>query len=150
MLCNYVATVKLPADKFAPTADMSTGPSTSSVADLSEPKKIILNSSEELFAELRDRNFHAVGPILSKKAKLISAEFDVSTLDLLLLSVCTIYCYLTIHLVIALIILDYYFILLSILNVTDYITNSNLNSRLFPKMRSMAYTLVWLQYRFSL
>jgi len=50
------------------------------MADLSEPKKIILNSSEELFAELRDRNFHAVGPILSKKAKLISAEFDVNIL----------------------------------------------------------------------
>jgi len=76
-----IATVKLPSDKFAPTSDSSSGPSTSAVAaDMSEPKKIILNSSEELFAELRDRNFHAVGPILSKKAKLISAEFDVSSL----------------------------------------------------------------------
>jgi hypothetical protein len=45
----------------------------------SEPKKIILNSSEELFAELRDKNFNAVGPTLSRKAKLISALFDVST-----------------------------------------------------------------------
>jgi len=77
-LYYYLATVKLPAEKFAPSTDVSTGPSTSAVADLSEPKKIILNSSEELFAELRDRNFHAVGPVLSKKAKLISAEFDVS------------------------------------------------------------------------
>jgi len=78
------ATVKLPAAKFAASADMSAGPTTSAVADLSEQKKIILNSSEELFAELRDRNFHAVGPILSKKAKLISAEFDVSTSALLI------------------------------------------------------------------
>ena len=76
----FAATVKLPAEKFAPSSDMSTGPTTSAVADLSEPKKIILNSSEELFAELRDRNFHAVGPVLSKKAKLISAEFDVSVI----------------------------------------------------------------------
>lgn len=73
------ATVKLPAEKFAASSEVSVGPTTSAVADLSEPKKIILNSSEELFAELRDRNFHAVGPILSKKAKLISAEFDVIT-----------------------------------------------------------------------
>ena len=71
--------MKLPAEKFAPSSDASAGPTTSAVADLLEPKKIILNSSEELFAELRDRNFHAVGPILSKKAKLISAEFDVNT-----------------------------------------------------------------------
>lgn len=81
---QYVsATVKLPAEKFA-SSDMSAGPTTSTVADLTEPKKIILNSSEELFAELRDRNFHAVGPILSKKAKLISAEFDVNISALIL------------------------------------------------------------------
>jgi len=79
MLYYFSATVKLPSEKFAPSSDMPTGPTTSAAADLSESKKIILNSSEELFAELRDRNFHAVGPILSKKAKLISAEFDVNT-----------------------------------------------------------------------
>lgn len=80
----FSATVKLPAEKFAPSSDASAGPTTSAAADLSEPKKIILNSSEELFAELRDRNFHAVGPVLSKKAKLISAEFDVITSVLLM------------------------------------------------------------------
>ena len=80
---NFSATVKLPAEKFAPSSDTSAGPATSATADLSEPKKIILNSLEELFAELRDRNFHAVGPILSKKAKLISAEFDVNTFSCL-------------------------------------------------------------------
>lgn len=45
-----------------------------------EPKKFILNSSQELFAELRDRNFNAVGGVLSRKAKLITALFDVGLL----------------------------------------------------------------------
>lgn len=78
----FAATVKLPPEKFAASSSGTAGsPSSapSSVADMpSEPKKVILNSSEELCAELRDKNFHAVGPALSKKAKLISAEFDVS------------------------------------------------------------------------
>ena len=47
----------------------------SSSAD--EQKKIVLNSGEELYAELRDKNFNAVGPVLSRKTKLLTAEFDV-------------------------------------------------------------------------
>ena len=43
-----------------------------------EPKKFILNSAEELYAELRDKNFNAVGATLSRKAKYITAQFDVS------------------------------------------------------------------------
>ena len=43
-----------------------------------EKKKIILNSSDELYAELRDKNFNAVGGIVSKRAKTITQEFDVS------------------------------------------------------------------------
>ncbi|XP_059487215.1 vacuolar protein sorting-associated protein 33A [Neocloeon triangulifer] len=39
-------------------------------------KTIILNSGEELFAELRDKNFSAVGNALSRKARIIAAEFD--------------------------------------------------------------------------
>ena len=39
-------------------------------------KTIVLNSSEEMFADLRDKNFNAVGPNLSKKAKAIAAQFD--------------------------------------------------------------------------
>ena len=39
-------------------------------------KSFVLNSSEEIFADLRDKNFNAVGPTLSKKAKAISAQFD--------------------------------------------------------------------------
>ncbi|KAL0818293.1 hypothetical protein ABMA28_008781 [Loxostege sticticalis] len=41
-----------------------------------EKKRIILNSSEELFAELRDCNFTAVGAALSKKARVIKTQLD--------------------------------------------------------------------------
>ncbi|XP_054710394.1 vacuolar protein sorting-associated protein 33A-like [Uloborus diversus] len=41
-----------------------------------ELKKYELKSSEELFVELRDKNFNAVGPILSKKAKKLTALVD--------------------------------------------------------------------------
>lgn len=43
-----------------------------------EAKKLQLNSAEELYAEIRDKNFNAVGSVLSKKAKVISAAFEVS------------------------------------------------------------------------
>lgn len=42
-----------------------------------EPKRFLLNSGEELFTEIRDKNFNAVGPTLSRKAKFLSAQFDV-------------------------------------------------------------------------
>lgn len=41
-----------------------------------EKKRIILNSGEELFAELRDCNFTAVGAALSKKARVIKTQLD--------------------------------------------------------------------------
>ncbi|CAB1319797.1 unnamed protein product [Coregonus sp. 'balchen'] len=41
-----------------------------------EPKKMQLNSAEELYAEIRDKNFNGVGAALSKKAKIISAAFE--------------------------------------------------------------------------
>ncbi|XP_029193786.2 vacuolar protein sorting-associated protein 33A-like [Acropora millepora] len=40
------------------------------------PKKVVLNSSDELFDDLRDLNFSAVGIHLSRKAKQISAAFE--------------------------------------------------------------------------
>lgn len=40
-------------------------------------KQIILNSSDELFADIRDKHFNAVGHVLSRKAKHISALYDV-------------------------------------------------------------------------
>ena len=42
------------------------------------PKKVVLNSSDELFYDIRDLNFSAVGIQLSKRAKQISAAFEVS------------------------------------------------------------------------
>ncbi|KAK6192041.1 hypothetical protein SNE40_003590 [Patella caerulea] len=60
--------VKLPAEKFIPKNQKPDEPL--------EPKKFILNSSDELYADLRDKNFNAVGSIVSKKAKAITLEFD--------------------------------------------------------------------------
>ncbi|XP_078083205.1 vacuolar protein sorting-associated protein 33A [Mustelus asterias] len=63
--------VKLPPEKFAPKKQNESG------RDLpTEPKKLQLNSAEELYAEIRDKNFNAVGSVLSKKAKFISAAFE--------------------------------------------------------------------------
>ncbi|KAG9487697.1 hypothetical protein GDO78_007474 [Eleutherodactylus coqui] len=63
--------VKLPPEKFAPKKQGESG------KDLpTEPKKLLLNSAEELYAEIRDKNFNAVGTVLSKKAKIISAAFE--------------------------------------------------------------------------
>lgn len=42
-----------------------------------ESKQLCLNSAEELFADLRDRNFNAVGPVLSREAKSLSSQYDV-------------------------------------------------------------------------
>lgn len=58
--------IKLPAEKFGPSNSQDSG----------ETKKVILNSADALFSELRDKNFNAVGSIVSKKAKHITAEFD--------------------------------------------------------------------------
>ncbi|CAH2295822.1 vacuolar sorting-associated 33A [Pelobates cultripes] len=63
--------VKLPPEKFVPKKQGEGG------KDLpTEPKKLLLNSAEELYAEIRDKNFNAVGSVLSKKAKIISAAFE--------------------------------------------------------------------------
>lgn len=63
--------VKLPPEKFAQKKQGEGG------KDLpTEAKKLQLNSAEELYAEIRDKNFNAVGAALSKKAKIISAAFE--------------------------------------------------------------------------
>nr|XP_023395018.1 vacuolar protein sorting-associated protein 33A isoform X2 [Loxodonta africana] len=63
--------VKLPPEKFTPKKQGDSG------KDLpTEAKKLQLNSAEELYAEIRDKNFNAVGSVLSKKAKVISAAFE--------------------------------------------------------------------------
>ncbi|KOC69759.1 Vacuolar protein sorting-associated protein 33A [Habropoda laboriosa] len=61
-------TVQLPASNFRDSQD--------SPMCLNETKQIVLNSGEELFAKIRDKNFNGVGPILSMKAKVISSQFD--------------------------------------------------------------------------
>ena len=81
-MCNISANVKLPPEKFA-TQSKEGGPQEVGT----EPKKFILNSAEELYAELRDKNFKAVGPVLSRKAKMITAQFDVSFISRMFSSV---------------------------------------------------------------
>ncbi|XP_011311301.1 vacuolar protein sorting-associated protein 33A [Fopius arisanus] len=63
-------TVQLPAGKFKDNDDSPT------VMSVDKKEKIVLNSGEELFAEIRDKNFNGVGPVLSQKAKIISSQFD--------------------------------------------------------------------------
>ncbi|KAL5017366.1 hypothetical protein ScPMuIL_006955 [Solemya velum] len=63
--------VKLPPEKFMPE-NKDGGPREVPT----EPKKLILNSSDELYADLRDKNFNAVGALVSKKARVITAQFD--------------------------------------------------------------------------
>uniref|UniRef100_A0A2K5LQL0 Vacuolar protein sorting-associated protein 33A n=1 Tax=Cercocebus atys TaxID=9531 RepID=A0A2K5LQL0_CERAT len=63
--------VKLSPEKFALKKQGDSG------KDLpTEAKKLQLNSAEELYAEIRDKNFKAVGSVLSKKAKIILAAFE--------------------------------------------------------------------------
>lgn len=64
--------VKLPPEKFA---QKKQGEASKDLP--TESKKLQLNSAEELYAEIRDKNFNAVGAALSKKAKIISAAFEV-------------------------------------------------------------------------
>ena len=67
------SSVKLPGHKFLPP-DSDGGVSENQSNNT--PKQFALNSTEELYAELRDKNFNAVGTILSKKAKAISSAFE--------------------------------------------------------------------------
>lgn len=61
------ASVRLPGDKFADANEGQQG---------HETKQFALNNHEELYAELRDKNFNAVGPTLSRKARAISTAFE--------------------------------------------------------------------------
>ena len=72
----FSAMVKLPPENLTTGDSSGGGPQEGS----SEMKKLTLNSGEQLYAELRDKNFSAVGAMLSRKAKLISAQFDVSAI----------------------------------------------------------------------
>lgn len=63
------STVHFPAEPFSKSDE-------SFQTDSSDKKSIILNSSEELYTELRDKNFNAVGQILSRHVKSISQQLD--------------------------------------------------------------------------
>uniref|UniRef100_A0A8C4NL75 VPS33A core subunit of CORVET and HOPS complexes n=1 Tax=Eptatretus burgeri TaxID=7764 RepID=A0A8C4NL75_EPTBU len=63
--------VKLPPEKFLPRRQ-GEGPQELPT----EPKRLQLSSAEELHAEIRDRNFNAVGEALSRRARNITAAFE--------------------------------------------------------------------------
>lgn len=64
------STAHFPPDRFTKTDDKFTTVSSA------EKKSIILNSSEDLYAEIRDKNFNAIGQILARHAKSISNQLD--------------------------------------------------------------------------
>ncbi|XP_060534432.1 vacuolar protein sorting-associated protein 33A [Cylas formicarius] len=59
-----------PIDNFLSTEERNT----ESLSD--DKKQIILDSADKLFADIRDKNFNAVGTYLSKQAKAISAQLE--------------------------------------------------------------------------
>ncbi|XP_022906423.1 vacuolar protein sorting-associated protein 33A [Onthophagus taurus] len=62
--------VTIPADKLMSNDERH-------MESLQEDKKtLILDSGDPLYADLRDKNFNGVGPYLSKRAKLISAQLE--------------------------------------------------------------------------
>lgn len=62
-------TAHFPSENFSkPTDD--------TISSVSDKKYIILNSADELFSELRDKNFNEVGQTLSRHAKSISSKLD--------------------------------------------------------------------------
>ena len=73
--------MKLPAEKFASQQSSGGGGTNAATTEVvetsSDVKRIVLNSSDDLFADLRDKNFNAVAPALSRRAKLLTSQFDV-------------------------------------------------------------------------
>ena len=76
LFCNiffYSGTVKLPGDRFPqPSSEQSNIEESA----FQEFKTVHLSTSEALFAEIRDCNFSAVGPRLSRHAKSVVAQYD--------------------------------------------------------------------------
>ncbi|XP_046670558.1 vacuolar protein sorting-associated protein 33A isoform X1 [Homalodisca vitripennis] len=63
-------TVHVPAHRFTQADEEA-------ASDMIQNKKIIiLNSGDQLYAEIRDKNFNGVGAALSRKAKLISSQLE--------------------------------------------------------------------------
>ena len=75
------SSVKLPANKFlspdSPTEEGGLDNEPVNPFDNEVVLKTVpLNSNEDMFNEIRDKNFNAVGPTLSRKAKTVSAQFE--------------------------------------------------------------------------
>eukprot|EP00088_Acartia_fossae_P005844 TRINITY_DN12644_c0_g1_i2.p1 TRINITY_DN12644_c0_g1~~TRINITY_DN12644_c0_g1_i2.p1 ORF type:complete len:625 (+),score=133.75 TRINITY_DN12644_c0_g1_i2:46-1875(+) len=71
------ASVKVPADRFGGQQQQQAGDVPQPTAPSStEMRQVPLNSSEELYQDIRWLNFNAVGPSLSRKARSISAQFQ--------------------------------------------------------------------------
>ncbi|EDO44187.1 predicted protein [Nematostella vectensis] len=66
-------TAKFPHERFLQPDDKGVNPQPSGPQT---DKKVVLNSADELFSDIRDLNFSAVGVHLSRKAKQISAAFE--------------------------------------------------------------------------
>ena len=72
------SSVKLSSEKFTKNQDDASleasgeGHGSANVS----VKQFPLSSSEELYCDLRDKNFNAVGPILSKKVRAVSQAFE--------------------------------------------------------------------------
>ncbi|CAG4932947.1 unnamed protein product [Colias eurytheme] len=64
------STATFPGHKFVSPDD------TNPEVTARERKRVILNSSEELYTELRDCSFTTVGTVLSKKARVIKTQLD--------------------------------------------------------------------------
>lgn len=63
-------TAHFPPERFSKSEDNSRSMS------MEDKKSVILNSGEQLYTELRDKNFNAIGQILSRHARSISTQFD--------------------------------------------------------------------------
>lgn len=68
-------TAKFPQDRFPQNEEKGPG-GVQQPQQPAGPKKVVLNSSDELFDDIRDLNFSAVGIHLSRRAKQISAAFE--------------------------------------------------------------------------
>ncbi|KFD55174.1 hypothetical protein M513_03815 [Trichuris suis] len=72
-LIDELYNIRCGSAKF-PRANFTGDNASSSTAD--DYLKLSLNSSDVLYSELRDLNFSAVGPVLSKRIKALSAQLD--------------------------------------------------------------------------
>ncbi|XP_014247417.1 vacuolar protein sorting-associated protein 33A [Cimex lectularius] len=61
-------TVTLPAEEFDESDDRHNG-------IMAGTKKVILNSGDEIYSDIRDKSFSAIGPYLDKKTKHITSTF---------------------------------------------------------------------------